>query len=121
MRQPADTNRGGPSWSLAGAYGAPDSRIGESEPFRSRKAAKRGGGKALFTLDLKAGWRVISRRGLFEPHAAFRLAGTDGRQLALGLDLGLLAGPVLKLAAELRAPQTGDPESRVSAAMQFRF
>ncbi len=121
VRQPADTNRGGPSWSLAGAYGAPDSRIGESEPFRSRKALKRGGGKALFTLDLKAGWRVVSRRGLFEPHAAFRLAGTDGRQLALGVDLGLLAGPVLKLAAERRVPQTGDPESRVSAAMQFRF
>ena len=121
VRQPADTDRGGPSWSLAGAYGAPDSRIGESEPFRSRKAAKRGGGKALYTLDLKAGWRIVSRRGLFEPHAAFRLAGTDGRQLALGVDLGLPAGPVLKLAAARRTPQTGAPESRVSAAMQFRF
>ncbi len=121
VRQPADANRGGPSWSVAGAYGAPAGGRGEPEPLWSREAPKRGGGKALPTLDLKAGWRFVSHRSLFEPHAALGLAGVDVRRLALGVDIGPLAGPVLKLAAERRAPQAGGPESRISAALQFRF
>ena len=121
VRQPADANRGGPSWSVAGAYGAPAGGSGDPEPLWSREAPKRGGGKALPTLDLKAGWRFVSHRSLFEPHAALGLAGVDGRRLALGVDIGPLAGPVLKLAAERRAPQAGGPESRISAALQFRF
>jgi len=105
---------------LAGAYGAPASGSREPEPLWSRDAPKRGG-KAMPTLDLKAGWRFVFRHSLFEPHAALGLAGVDGRQLRLGVDMGPPAGPVLTLAAERRAPQTGNPESRISAALQFRF
>lgn len=120
VRQPADANRGGPSWSLAGAYGAPASGSREPEPLWSRDAPKRGG-KAMPTLDLKAVWRFVFRHSLFEPHAALGLAGVNGRQLRLGVDMGPPAGPVLTLAAERRAPQAGNPESRISAALQFRF
>ena len=120
VRQPADAGRGGPSWSLAGAYGTPASGSREPEPLWSRGAPKRGG-KAMPTLDLKAGWRFVFRHSLFEPHAALGLAGVNGRQLRLGVDMGPPAGPVLTLAAERRAPQTGSPESRISAALQFRF
>ena len=120
LRQPADADRGGPSWSLAGAYGAPASGSREPEPLWSRDAPKRGG-RVTPTLELKAGWRFVFRHSLFEPHAALGLAGVDGRQMRLGVDMGPPAGPLLTLAAERRAPQTGNPESRISAALQFRF
>ncbi len=120
VRQPADPDRGGPSWSLAGAYGALAGGSGKPERLWSRNAPKRGG-RALPALDLKAGWRFVLRRSLFEPYAALSLAGANDRKLTLGLDMGPLAGPVLRLAAERRTPRTGGPESRISAALQFRF
>ncbi|MCY3672604.1 MAG: hypothetical protein OXH14_16215, partial [Alphaproteobacteria bacterium] len=121
VRQPADAGRGGPSWSLAGAYGAPASGSREPEPLWSRDAPKRGGGKALPTLDLKAGWRFVSRRSLFEPHAALGLTGAGARQLAFGIEMGPLPGPLLRLTGERRIPRAGAPENRITAALQFTF
>ena len=121
VRRPADAHRRGPSWSLAAASGAESSGSGEPESLWQDDMPEHGGGKAAPELDLRAGWGLVSRGAAFTPHAAFGLSGAKAKRLALGLDMGPLSGPVLKLAAERRIPRAGVPESRITAALQFRF
>ena len=80
-----------------------------------------GRSEAAPMLKLQAGWRFASRGMSFSPHAALVLAGAEPRQLTLGIDMGPLPGPMLKLAAQLNALDTGRPETRFSAALRFRF
>ena len=121
VRRPAGPDGRGLSWSLSVAQGTPDGAAGGPESFWREDAPERGGGEDAFSLDLSAGWGLISRWGAFTPRAAFGLAGVNDRRFALGLDIGPLSGPRLKLAARRRIPRAGASESRVTAAVQFRF
>ena len=121
VRRPAGPNGRGLSWSLSVAQGTPDGAAGGPESFWREDAPERGGGEDAFSLDLSAGWGLVSRWGAFTPRAAFGLAGTNDRRLELGLDIGPLSGPRLKLAARRRIPRAGASESRITAAVQFRF
>ncbi len=121
VRRPAGPDGRGLSWSLSVARGTPDGAAGGPESFWREDAPERGGGEDALSLDLSAGWGLVSRWGAFTPRAAFGLAGANDRRLALGLDIGPLSGPRLKLGAERRIPHAGSPESRVTAAVQFRF
>ena len=121
LRQAVGAGSRGPSWSLALAHGTPDSGRREPAPLWSGGAAGQGDDKAAPTLDLRAGWGFVSRGAVFTPHAALGLTRADARKLAFGVDLGPPSGPTLTLAAERRIPRTGATESRITAAMQFRF
>ena len=121
VRQAVGAGGRGPSWSLALAHGTADSGRREPEPLWSGDAAGQGDNKAAPTLDLRAGWGFVSGGAVFAPRAAFGLTGVDARRLAFGIDLGPPTGPTLKLAAERRIPRTGATESRLTAAMRFRF
>ncbi len=121
VRRPAGPDGRGLSWSLSVAQGTADGAAGGPESFWREDAPERGGGEDAFSLDLSAGWGLVSRGSTFTPRAAFGLAGTNDRRLALGLDIGPLSGPRLKLGAERRIPHAGSPESRITAAVQFRF
>ena len=121
VRRPAGPNDRGFSWSLSVAQGTPDGAAGGPEAFWREDAPERGGGKDAFLLDLSAGWGLVSRGGALTPRAAFGLAGTNDRRLALELDIGPPSGPRLKLAARRRIPRAGTSENRITAAVQFRF
>ena len=121
IRRPAGPNGRGLSWSLSIARGTPDGAAGGPESFWRETVPKRGGGEAASSLNLSAGWGFVSRGSAFTPRAAFGLADANDRKLTLGIDMGPLAGPRLKLGAERRIPRTSAPESRVTAALEFRF
>ena len=121
VRKPVDASRRGPSWSLAAAHRTPDRGSGEPGLLWSDGAPERGRRKSAFSLDLRAGWGLVSSGAAFTPYAALGLAGAKARRLTLGLDMGPLPGPALKLAAERRIPRAGAPESRVTAALRFIF
>ncbi|MYE01874.1 MAG: hypothetical protein F4Y03_11470, partial [Alphaproteobacteria bacterium] len=121
VRRLAGANGSGPSWSLAALHGAPDDGGGTARPLWSEDMPEHGRSDAAPMLKLQAGWRFASRGMSFSPHAALVLAGAEARQLTLGIDMGPLPGPMLKLTAELSASDTGSPESRFSAALRFRF
>ena len=105
VRRSAGAGGRGPSWSLAAAHRAASIRSAAGAP----------------ALDLRSGWGFVSRGAVFTPHAALGLTGAGAGRLALGLDIGPLPGPTLKLAAERRLPHASAPESRISAALLFRF
>ena len=121
VRRPAGPDGRGLSWSLSVAQGTPGGAARGPGSFWREEAPERGGGGGAFSLDLSAGWGFVSRGGAFTPRAAFGLAGANDRRLALGLDIGPPSGPRLKLAARRRIPRRGAPESRIAAAVQFRF
>ena len=121
VRQPAGAHRRGPSWSLAAAHGAQIGGSGEPEPLWSDDMEARGSARTASALDVRAGWGFASRGAALTPHAALGIAGARSGRVALGLDMGPPSGPVLKLAAERRIPRTGAPQSRITAALEFRF
>ena len=121
VRQPAGGNRRGPSWSLVAAHGPQDGGNSEPERLWSDDMEERGSVKTASALGLRAGWGFVSRGAALAPHAALGIAGTQSGRVALGIDLGPASGPVLKLAAERRVPHTGAPQSRITAALEFRF
>ena len=121
IRRPAEPNARGLSWSLSVAQGTRDGAAGGPEAFWSEDTPKRSGGENPFSLHLSAGWGFVSRGSAFTPRAAFGLAEASERRFALGIDMGPLSGPRLKLGAERRIPHTGTPESRITAVLHFRF
>ena len=121
IRRPARPNGRGLSWSLSIARGTPDGAAGGPESFWRETVPERGGGEAASSLDLSAGWGFVSRGSAFTPRAAFGLADANDRKLTLGIDMEPLAGSRLKLGAERRIPRTSAPESRITAALEFRF
>ena len=121
IRRPVEASRRGPSWSLAAAHGTAGDRSGKPELLWSADAPERGGPETAPALDLRVGWGFVSRGSVFTPRAALSLNGADAGRLALGLDIGPRPGPTLKFTAERRIPPAGAPESRIAAALQFRF
>lgn len=121
VRKPAGANGRGPSWSLAVMRGTPVGMASEARSLWSDDAPKHGGIEAAPLLNLRAGWRFLSRGMMLGPHAELVLAGADARQIRLGLDLGRAPGPMLAFAAERRVANASAPETRLSAALQFRF
>ena len=121
VHRPSGPDGRGLSWSLSVAQGAAGGAAGGPESFWREDAPERGGGEDMFSLDLTAGWGLVSRGGALTPRAAFGLAGTNDRRFALGLDIGPLSGPRLELAAGRRIQRAGVSESRITAALQFRF
>ncbi len=121
VRRLAGPDGSGPSWSLAALHGAPDDGSGTVRPLWSEDMPKHARSEAAQMLKFHAGWRLASRGMSFSPHAALVLAGMEARQLTLGIDMGPLPGPMLKLAAELSALDMSRAEGRLSAALHFRF
>ena len=121
VRRPAGANRRGPSWSLVAGHGTQEDGSSKPELLWSDGMEKRGSANTAPALDLRAGWGFVGRGAVFTPHAALGLTGADTQRLSLGIDLGPLSGPTLKLAAERRIPAAGAPESRIAATLRFSF
>ncbi len=123
VRRPAGAGSDGLSWSLAAAYGARRGGNGGPGPLWSEGMGERSGIESPPALDFRTGWRFVFHGGVYAPHAALGVAGADADagRMAVGLDLGPVSGPVLKLAAERCIRRAGAPEDRITADLAFRF
>ena len=121
VRKSAGVNGRGPSWSLAVMRGTPVGMASEARSLWSDDAPTDGGIEAAPLLNLRAGWRLLSRGTMLRPHAALVLTGADARRIRLGLDLGRAPGPMLEFATERRMANASAPETRLSAALRVRF